>query len=140
MTPAKATNPDLARKFIALATSPEVQAEGIVKQFNWYPGIDAEHIQAAIDDATWQELYADAKPEELASKGQPFPIGPISTTFSRPTSSRSRTEVVHFRQGGACPALLSGPKQGREVCGATPPAHVELMRAMGIPGLPSLPL
>jgi ABC-type uncharacterized transport system YnjBCD substrate-binding protein len=76
VTPAKATNPDLARKFIALATSPEVQAEGIVKQFNWYPGIDAEHIQAAIDEATWQKLYADVTPEELASKGQPFPIGP----------------------------------------------------------------
>jgi putative spermidine/putrescine transport system substrate-binding protein len=76
VTPAKATNPDLARKFIELATSPEVQAEGIVKQFNWYPGIDAEHIQAAIDEATWQKLYADVTPEELASKGQPFPIGP----------------------------------------------------------------
>jgi ABC-type uncharacterized transport system YnjBCD substrate-binding protein len=76
VTPAKATNPDLARKFLALATSPEVQAEGIVEQFNWYPGIDAEHIQAAIDEATWQKLYADVTPEELASKGQPFPIGP----------------------------------------------------------------
>ena len=76
VTPAKAANPDLARKFIELATSPEVQADGIVKQFNWYPGIDAEHIQAAIDDATWQKLYADVTPEELTSKGQPFPIGP----------------------------------------------------------------
>jgi ABC-type uncharacterized transport system YnjBCD substrate-binding protein len=76
VTPAKASNPDLARKFIELATSPEVQAEGIVKQFNWYPGIDAEHIQAAIDEATWQKLFADVTPEDLASKGQPFPIGP----------------------------------------------------------------
>jgi ABC-type uncharacterized transport system YnjBCD substrate-binding protein len=76
VTPAKATNPDLARKFIALATSPEVQAEGIVKQFNWYPGIDAEHIQAAIDQATWDKLFADVTPEDLVSKGQPFPIGP----------------------------------------------------------------
>ena len=75
VTPAKAANPDLARKFIELATSPEVQAEGIVKQFNWYPGIDAEHIQAAIDEATWQKLFADVTPEDLASKGQPFPIG-----------------------------------------------------------------
>ena len=39
--PAKAASPDLARQFIELATSPEVQAEGIVKRFNWYPGIDA---------------------------------------------------------------------------------------------------
>jgi ABC-type uncharacterized transport system YnjBCD substrate-binding protein len=76
VTPAKAANPDLARKFIELATSPEVQAEGIVKQFNWYPGIDAEHIQTAIDEATWQKLFADVTPEELATKGQPFPIGP----------------------------------------------------------------
>jgi ABC-type thiamine transport system substrate-binding protein len=76
VTPSKASNPDLARKFIELATSPEVQAEGIVKQFNWYPGIDAEHIQAAIDEATWDKLFADVTPEELASKGQPFPIGP----------------------------------------------------------------
>jgi ABC-type uncharacterized transport system YnjBCD substrate-binding protein len=76
VTPAKASNPDLARRFIELATSPEVQAEGIVKQFNWYPGIDAEHIQAAIDEATWDKLFADVTPEELASKGQPFPIGP----------------------------------------------------------------
>ena len=76
VTPAKASNPDLAREFIELATSPEVQAEGIVKQFNWYPGIDAEHIQAAIDEATWQKLFADVSPEDLASKGKSFPIAP----------------------------------------------------------------
>jgi ABC-type uncharacterized transport system YnjBCD substrate-binding protein len=76
VTPAKASNPDLARKFIELATSPEVQAEGIVKQFNWYPGIDAEHIQQAIDEATWNKLFADVTPEDLSSKGKAFPIGP----------------------------------------------------------------
>jgi ABC-type uncharacterized transport system YnjBCD substrate-binding protein len=76
VTPAKASQPELARKFIELATSPEVQAEGIVKQFNWYPGIDAEHIQAAIDEATWNKLFADVTPADLASKGKAFPIGP----------------------------------------------------------------
>ncbi len=40
--PAKAANAKLAEDFVALATSPEVQAEGIVKKFNWYPGIDAK--------------------------------------------------------------------------------------------------
>ena len=55
---------------------PEVQAEGIVKTFNWYPGIDAEHIQQAVDEATWDKLFADVTPEELSSKGKPFPIGP----------------------------------------------------------------
>jgi ABC-type uncharacterized transport system YnjBCD substrate-binding protein len=76
VTPENAAQPDLAREFIALATSPEVQAEGIVKTFNWYPGIDAEHIQSAIDEATWNKLFADVTPEDLASKGKPFPIGP----------------------------------------------------------------
>lgn len=76
VTPDKAAQPELARAFIALATSPEVQAEGIVKQFNWYPGIDAEHIQGAIDQATWDKLFADVTPEDLAEKGKPFPIGP----------------------------------------------------------------
>jgi ABC-type uncharacterized transport system YnjBCD substrate-binding protein len=76
VTPAKAAQPELAREFIALATSPEVQAEGIVKKFNWYPGIDAKNIQSAIDQATWNKLFADVTPEDLASKGKAFPIGP----------------------------------------------------------------
>jgi putative spermidine/putrescine transport system substrate-binding protein len=76
VTPAKATNAEAARKFIAFATSPEIQAEGIVKQFNWYPGIDAENLQGAIDQATWDKLFADVTPEDLASKGKAFPIGP----------------------------------------------------------------
>ena len=77
VSPAKAANPDLAKKFIALATSPEVQAEGIVKNFNWYPGIDAEHVQSALDEATWGKLFADVTPEDLATKGKAFPIGPF---------------------------------------------------------------
>jgi putative spermidine/putrescine transport system substrate-binding protein len=76
VSPAKAANPELAEKFIELATSPKVQAEGIVKQFNWYPGIDAEHVRAELDEATWEQLFVDITPEDLASKGKPFPIGP----------------------------------------------------------------
>lgn len=76
ITPAKAANAEAAKQFIAFATSPEIQAEGIVKQFNWYPGIDALHIQDAIDQATWDKLFADVTPEDLASKGKAFPIGP----------------------------------------------------------------
>jgi ABC-type uncharacterized transport system YnjBCD substrate-binding protein len=76
VTPDKAAQPQLARDFIALATSPEVQAEGIVKTFNWYPGIDAQYIQESIDQATWDKLFADVSPEDLAAKGKSFPIGP----------------------------------------------------------------
>jgi hypothetical protein len=53
-----------------------VQAEGIVERFNWYPGIDAEHVQGELDDATWQRLFADIGPADLSEKGRPFPIGP----------------------------------------------------------------
>src|SRR5438067_1314972 len=75
-TPAKAANAKLAEEFIAMATSPEVQAEGIVKRFTWYPGIDAKHLEGKLDQAAWNKLFADISPDDLASKGQPFPIAP----------------------------------------------------------------
>src|SRR5205823_12273033 len=77
VVPAKAANAQLAAQFIALATSPKVQADGIVKRFNWYPGIDAVAVKSQLDDATWQKLFVDVTPEDLASKGKPFPIAPL---------------------------------------------------------------
>ena len=76
VVPAGTQNKELAEEFVALATGPEVQAEGIVKRFNWYPGIDAENVRPELDDATWNKLFVDVTPEDLASKGKPFPIGP----------------------------------------------------------------
>ncbi len=76
VTPAKAAQPQLAREFIELATSPEIQAEGIVKQFNWYPGIDAEHVKSKLDEKTWQKLFAEISPQALAEYGKSFPIAP----------------------------------------------------------------
>jgi len=74
--PSKTAQEKLAAEFIALATSPEVQADGIVKRFNWYPGIDAKNLEGKLDQAAWQKLFADIKPEDLSSKGKPFPIAP----------------------------------------------------------------
>lgn len=74
VVPAKAAHSDLGAKFIEMATSPEVQAEGIVKRFNWYPGIDAQYVQPNLDKATWEKLFTDVKPEDLAEKGKPFPL------------------------------------------------------------------
>jgi ABC-type uncharacterized transport system YnjBCD substrate-binding protein len=76
VVPANAPSKDLAEQFIAMATSPEVQAEGIVKRFNWYPGIDAKYVQEKLDPETWNRLFTDVTPDELAAKGKPFPIGP----------------------------------------------------------------
>ena len=77
--PAKAASQDLARQFIALATSPEVQAEGIVKRFNWYPGIDAKNVEAKLDKATWDKLFTDVTPDDLATKSKPFPLSQYFT-------------------------------------------------------------
>src|SRR5690242_16911532 len=72
--PAKAANAALAKKFVDFAESPEVQADGIVKKFNWYPGIDAQHVKSQLDDKTWNKLFVDVTPQDLASKGKVFPI------------------------------------------------------------------
>ncbi len=79
VVPAKAANAKLAEKFIAFAASPEVQAEGIVKQFNWYPGIDAQYVKPKLDDKTWNKLFADIPPDQLAQYGRPFPLSDYFT-------------------------------------------------------------
>ena len=76
VVPARAEHADLAKAFIELATSPKVQAEGIVKKFNWYPGIDAQNVQSALDKADWQKLFTDITPADLSSNARPFPIAP----------------------------------------------------------------
>ena len=77
--PAKAANRDAAKAFIELATSPAVQAEGIVNRFNWYPGIDAEHVQDALNPEVWAKIFLDVTPQDIAEKGRPFPLGPFFT-------------------------------------------------------------
>jgi putative spermidine/putrescine transport system substrate-binding protein len=79
VVPTKAANAALARKFIDFAASPEIQAEGIVKQFNWYPGIDAKYVKAKMDDKSWNKLFADVSPETLQAYGRPFPLSDYFT-------------------------------------------------------------
>lgn len=79
--PARSGNAALAKKFVALATSAEVQAEGIVKRFNWYPGIDAGYVRQALDKASWDKLFVDIPPETLARNGKPFPIAPYNNAI-----------------------------------------------------------
>ena len=79
--PANSPNKELAEKFVELATSSKVQAEGIVKRFNWYPGIDAQYVQPELDKATWDKLFIDITPEDLAKNGKPFPIAPYNSAI-----------------------------------------------------------
>lgn len=74
VVPAKAANMEAAKKFVEMATSPQVQAEGIVKKFNWYPGIDAQHVKAQLDEKTWNKLFIDVTPQDLQTKAKPFPV------------------------------------------------------------------
>ena len=74
--PKNSANAKLAEEFIALATSPTVQANGIVKKFNWYPGIDADHLQGKLNDADWKKLFSDITPTDLSKYGKSFPIAP----------------------------------------------------------------
>lgn len=71
--PAKAANDDVARKFVELATSPVVQAKGIVERFNWLPGIDAQHVQSHLDAKLWERLFRDVPPDMLNKMARPMP-------------------------------------------------------------------
>jgi ABC-type uncharacterized transport system YnjBCD substrate-binding protein len=77
--PSKAANAQIAKKFVDFAASPEIQAEGIVKKFNWYPGIDAQHVQSKMSPQDWNKLFTDIKPQDLAQKGRPFPLSEYFT-------------------------------------------------------------
>jgi ABC-type glycerol-3-phosphate transport system substrate-binding protein len=77
--PAKAANAALAKKFIDFAESPEVQAQGIVKQFNWYPGIDPQYVQSKMSPTEWNKLFTDITPAQLEKNGRPFPLSQYFT-------------------------------------------------------------
>jgi ABC-type uncharacterized transport system YnjBCD substrate-binding protein len=77
--PAKAANAAIAKKFIDFAESPEVQAQGIVKQFNWYPGIDPQYVQSKLDPKDWNKLFTDITPADLSKNGRPFPLSDYVT-------------------------------------------------------------
>jgi hypothetical protein len=57
-----------------MATSPAIQAEGIVERFNWYPGIDPKHLKGHISEESWNKLFAEITPEDLAANGKSFPL------------------------------------------------------------------
>jgi len=72
--PKKTGIPEEAKKFIEFVTSPAVQAEEIVKRFNWYPGIDGSYIKDFVSKETFDVIYKDVTPEMLAKYGLAFPL------------------------------------------------------------------
>jgi putative spermidine/putrescine transport system substrate-binding protein len=72
--PKNTRHPEEAKKFVELVTSPEFQAEHIVKRFNWYPGIDGNYIKDYVDQETFDTIYKDVTPEMLSEFGLAFPL------------------------------------------------------------------
>lgn len=71
--PKNAEHAELAQKFIELATSPKVQAEGIIKRFNWLPGIDAAAVKPELAQEDWDRLFTDISPDAMTKFGKPMP-------------------------------------------------------------------
>jgi hypothetical protein len=44
-----------------------------VGTFNWFPGIDAEHVRGQLGEDEWERLYADVSPDILAERGWSMP-------------------------------------------------------------------
>ncbi len=72
--PKNAKNPEMAAKWIEYVTSPEVQGEIIIDQYNWYPGIDGSFVKDAAPPEAFDRLYKDISPEVLSQYGLSFPI------------------------------------------------------------------
>ena len=101
VVPAKAANAELAKKFMALATSPEVQAEGIVKRFNWYPGHRRQaRAGASSTRRPGRSCSRDVTPEDLGDQGQAVPGRPLLRRDSRGLREAGRpTEPLEIRPG-----------------------------------------
>lgn len=69
-------HPELAREFVAMATSPEVQGRIIVERFNWYPGIDPRYVEPYTSPEAYRRLFADVTPDDLSRYGLTFPLAP----------------------------------------------------------------
>ena len=77
--PAKAAQPQLAREFIELATSPEVQAEGIVQRFNWYRASTRSTCRPSWTRTSGTSCSSTSRRQDLKQNALPFPISPYFT-------------------------------------------------------------
>jgi len=79
--PKKASNPELAKKYIEFVSSPEVQGAEIVEKFNWYPGIDGSFLEGKVPQEVYDKIYSDVTPADLQKKGLSFPLADYHTAM-----------------------------------------------------------
>ena len=102
VVPAKAAQQGAGREVRGAGDQPEVQADGIVKKFNWYPGIDAQVCQAEARRGDLGQALRRRHARGSGEQGQALPDhASTSTTSSRPTSARSRTDAERRPTGAA---------------------------------------
>ena len=65
-----------ARSSSRSPTSPEVQAEGIVKRSTGIRASTRKNLEGKLDQAAWKKLFTDISPDDLRQKGKPFPLAP----------------------------------------------------------------
>jgi ABC-type uncharacterized transport system YnjBCD substrate-binding protein len=74
VVPANAAHPEQAGQFVEYVTSPQVQGEVIIDQYNWYPGIDGSFVADAAPPEAFDRLFQDISPETLSELGRSFPL------------------------------------------------------------------
>jgi ABC-type uncharacterized transport system YnjBCD substrate-binding protein len=74
VVPANASHPEQAKEFVEYVTSPQVQGEVIIDQYNWYPGIDGSFAEEATPPEAFERLFQDISPETLSELGRSFPL------------------------------------------------------------------
>ena len=79
--PKKTAHPEIAKKYIEFATTPEIQGREIVERFNWYPGIDGSYLEGIVADEVYDKIYSDVKPADLQAKGRAFPLADYHTAI-----------------------------------------------------------
>ncbi len=72
--PKNAKNKEAAMQYADLLSSPEIQANIIVGQYSWNPGIDAGVVFPMVSDEVKAKLYKDITAEDLSKRSQSFPI------------------------------------------------------------------
>jgi len=72
--PKNAKNKEAAMQYADLLSSPEVQANIIVGQYSWNPGIDASVVFPMVSEEVKAKLYKDITAEDLSKRSQSFPI------------------------------------------------------------------
>ena len=92
-----------------------MQAEGIVKRFNWLPGIDAQHVQQHLDRQVWDKLFKDVSPQDLAAKGKEkgvnFSKAHVAMSVEEPGANYGVMRHSHI----ACHAAAIAWQLGRKV-------------------------